>query len=447
MYANRWNSSFIGDFVVAAIIVSLLSIVSYVYQMPYDTVGTLFFLNCVISVLMACVFGGKKVSLFKIYFIFNFIFMSFVPWIQYSAGVIFWGGGGINEHAYLNGAIVVFVSGIILIVVYGYLNVTVPYKNNMKIIIENEASNINLLILSTLAFCVLIATLGFDISGLFVRGTLDKDISLGEGVSAFSLLFSLTSRLIVFFSFVFINLGNNSNIYHKIFSAVLLLICVFPPAVPRFLSGFVYIPVLLMFFPRLRDGVNFFFVMIGAILFIFPFLNEFRSFSTFSELKIIPASDYFLQEHFDAFQNMIRVFSVDFITYGRQLLAVAFFFVPRIIWETKPVGTGQELANLMGYDFDNIAMPFLGEGYANFGYFGIFSFIVILAYIIFRVDRVVICCDLSYNYRIYSAVHYFYCGVLFFVLRGDLLSSVAYLCAGYSSLLLVRYIYNSRLGR
>jgi hypothetical protein len=66
------------------------------------------------------------------------------------------------------------------------------------------------------------------------------------------------------------------------------------------------------------------------------------------------------------------------ITNGRQLLGSVFFFVQEAQWIDRPIGTGTLLAEKLGYSFTNVDMCFFGEGYANFGYFGMFLFLAVI---------------------------------------------------------------------
>ena len=63
------------------------------------------------------------------------------------------------------------------------------------------------------------------------------------------------------------------------------------------------------------------------------------------------------------------------------------FFVPRNYWLDKPVGSGYEMANHLNYTFNNISMPFLGEGYVNFGVFGVTIFAMMLGVFMGLVDK------------------------------------------------------------
>jgi hypothetical protein len=55
-------------------------------------------------------------------------------------------------------------------------------------------------------------------------------------------------------------------------------------------------------------------------------------------------------------------------TYGNQLLSALFFFVPRIIWPGKSIGTGWLVGDEAGYDFLVLSEPIYGEFYIDGGF-------------------------------------------------------------------------------
>ena len=82
--------------------------------------------------------------------------------------------------------------------------------------------------------------------------------------------------------------------------------------------------------------------------------------------------------HYDAFSNILV--SIDYIynhgiRYGMQLVAGLLFFIPRSIWNNKPMSGGLEIGNYLIDNYQtgatNLAMPLVGEAIMNFGYLGI----------------------------------------------------------------------------
>ena len=96
------------------------------------------------------------------------------------------------------------------------------------------------------------------------------------------------------------------------------------------------------------------------------------------------------------------------------------------MWPSKPIGSGAFVsANMLmtRYNmwFSNISMPFPGEGYANFGVIGIILFAFILSLVSKLTDEFCKYNDLRLILSLYVSFH------MVFMLRGDLMSSFAYL--------------------
>lgn len=156
---------------------------------------------------------------------------------------------------------------------------------------------------------------------------------------------------------------------------------------------------------------------------IFPFLNIFRRWSGHIDFKW--SMDFLDNINFDASQIFMAVMHDGWITLGRQLFGALFFFIPRSLWIGKPVGSGHAFTTLHGASFTNVSMPFFAEGYVNFGYFGVFLFTIGIAWLCAKLDA-------FYWYRWKNlsddtgGFYLIFLGAIIFVLRGDLLSSLAY---------------------
>ena len=139
----------------------------------------------------------------------------------------------------------------------------------------------------------------------------------------------------------------------------------------------------------------------------------------------------YLEGHYDAHQMFISVQKyVDRygLSWGYQLLGAVLFFVPRSLWPTKPVGTGRMAFEALNqYYFTNVSAPLVAEGYVNFDLAGIILFGLALGSLANRLDY-----KYWHDQREFSYTRVLYPFImlkLFFVLRGDLLSSWAYMFA------------------
>lgn len=267
-----------------------------------------------------------------------------------------------------------------------------------------------------------------DFVRLFFRGLVSDMSSYSEEMEVnviSSLLFGKIIRPIPVFCYIVGSICEISK-RNKYLLFILMLLTSFPTGLARNAVAMYWLPFFIMEVPFFRKRNNFILVLMFGLLIIFPFLDNFRYFN--GDISLSLSFNYFNSMNFDASQEMMYIMKNNVITYGSQLVGVVLFFIPRFIWPTKPIGSGAYIANNQGA-FENISMPFWGEGFINFGYFGIIIFCIFLAIITKKIDNI------FWNKR-NSAVKLFHAfdglyllqiGCFLFLLRGDLLSSFSYL--------------------
>ena len=87
------------------------------------------------------------------------------------------------------------------------------------------------------------------------------------------------------------------------------------------------------------------------------------------------------------------------------------------------MGSGQTAAEFFGWDFTNLSCPLPAEGYVNFGILGVVVFAVHFSLIVSKADNV-----FWRGRSVFMKIVYpFVVPFVFFLMRGDLLSSFAYL--------------------
>jgi hypothetical protein len=175
---------------------------------------------------------------------------------------------------------------------------------------------------------------------------------------------------------------------------------------------------------------------------IFPFLNNFRNFGEYTEIKLGFDFQMFLTGDFDSYQNFALIVSNDIVTYGSQLLGVIFFWVPRSLWPGKPIGSGAFVADKLNLIFSNISANYFAEGYINFGFLGIFIFLLLIAYLTAKFDKIYWTRIINLNNNFLTILYLISLGMLFFMLRGDVLSSFAYTIGFILAALFVYKIVN-----
>lgn len=215
---------------------------------------------------------------------------------------------------------------------------------------------------------------------------------------------------------------------------ICLLICFFPTTLPRYKFAVIYGVIFLVVCPWIRKNNRFFWVFTLAMFIVFPLLGGARRVIELNSFKAIFQNGLFgiyLEEDYDAYRmivSVLRFVKNEGITWGTQLIGAMLFFVPRSLWSLKPVGSGViAIQNELGSNaFSNVSCPFIGEGFINFGFMGVIFFGVALGFFVCKMDKTY--WKNTDNSRGFSFSPYlFIVFMMFFMLRGDLLSSYAYI--------------------
>ena len=180
--------------------------------------------------------------------------------------------------------------------------------------------------------------------------------------------------------------------------------------------------------------INFF--ILGFIV-LFPYTDAYRR-STDNTINVELQEDVILSNltgngDYDAYQmilNTVKYAQSSDITYGRQLMGAALFWVPRQYWEDKPVGSGQYIAEGLRYRYTNLSCPLWAEAYINFGMIG-----VILTFLIYGIvkeklqsiyDNIRHQTEKVKNVNYLTVIVPFLAAYQFFALRGSLINVFAY---------------------
>lgn len=402
------------------------------FDLKYDLVGITFFLLMAQSTVLLFYSMSGSVNLLTVYFVFTLAFLNLLPWLHYSTGHVIWRSAQIFESTYIIVNLVIFLSGVAVffsyVVTFGKQK---PAQVASQVIRTKKLHIYILLILSLFGFVTVFYLNDFSVANLLFRGLVDEQRVVVVESSSLALMLGLVSRLIPVFCFFYAFTQIKGEAVKKFMLFILMALSVFPTGVARYMAAFTYIPVILLFFPAMRNASVFAVSLLLALIFAFPFLDQFRYFSGIQDLSFLPHAEFFYAAHFDAYENFSSAIEGDFVSYGYQLLGALLFFIPRDSWPDKPVGSGYEMAQRLGYEFNNISMPFLGEGYVNFGFVGVVLFAVLIGYSMARADKFYSqAINVEYKASYSKSTYYFMVGAIFFLLRGDMLSSVAYISAG-----------------
>ncbi len=210
--------------------------------------------------------------------------------------------------------------------------------------------------------------------------------------------------------------------------------------------GPVYVSLFLLAFPSFASTQRrLLFTLMATLIFAFPAVSIFTHYynELSSDITVQSFADqilgHFNDLHYDAWSNIVA--AINYVgergfQWGRQLVGVMFFFVPRVLWSDKPVASGQILGDYLTDEgelwFNNISCPVPAEGYLDFGLLGVALYSIGVG----RFARYLDICwnsanNLNMIFAIYFSLH------LVFLLRGSFLPAFAYGVGAYVAIRLV----------
>ena len=392
--------------------------------------------------------GLPSFCLYKMFHLFSLFFFGIAPLLQFKANARTWGAKEFSDADYLATNVILLTLLFVFNIVYKNSNHIFRNKVRLKTIVaETRVFNISkyrtkiLVVISLCCLVIIFQNNGFNIPRMLFRGIAGDTFEQGSQIAG--LIISKFIRPMPLVIFIYYGLCTNTNTAYKIVFFILGILTQSPTSVSRLQAAALYIPLILFMVPFLRRGNNFTTVMVFGLLLIFPFLDNFRYFDASKEIRFGFNFDMFFEGHFDAHQMFMQVISSDIITYGYQLLGALFFYIPRAIWPSKPVGSGHFTAGEVGLSFPNISMPYLAEGYINFGIIGSILFAILMGFICKRFD--VKYWEDQQNTTLRFRVQYLiFLGMLFFMMRGDLMSSTAYTMGMMASVYVVDKIAKTK---
>jgi hypothetical protein len=418
------------------------------------------FLILVMSYLGMMSNKDQTYSLTTMIYIFGFFFFGVVPLNDLSNDNIYWGAEkSVNELSQIITNLLIIIGGLAFWIgskVKVHFFKFLPKVFSPKIILKKFW----ILIFFIMVAFIILYTLDFDIYRILLRGFksdfydpgTDTSISLSQIERLFLSNFIRPLLFIILFIYVYIyrlQKFSPSKLEKKprftLSTVFLLLLFVFsvfltfPTSLFRYQVAIFYIPFFLTFTSFWNKPYRMQASMLGLLLTLFPFLDKFREldFENFTWSIDLSTMNH---GHFDAYQNFSRVVEINLVTYGSQLIGSLLFFVPRSFWELKPIGSGAILADVENYNFSSISMPLIGEGFINFGVIGVVIFMFIYGLILGNLDRVAWQIKNKGTPSLFIYYYYFLLGAVFFIMRGDLISSLAYTVGLTSSFLFAVYV-------
>lgn len=417
------------------LILFLLSLINSAYFILIgitDTTYLLFsFLN--MSITFGVIFSNERqpFTLTKMVNLFVYIFFILANAVQFSNNTnVLSFHLRFSDSDFSNFQILTFAILVLYNTTYHYIYKKKISKGFGKIYNRNSfthndkiKTNYNKLIVISIISSVFVwAYNGFNPMNMLFRGYASNYISEQVSDGTMNLIVQQFIRPIPFASFLICMLGDAPK-KARIFIFILMLVTVFPTGIARNAAAMYWIPVIILLFSRYLRHNLFMWLMMIAIFIIFPFINVFRNRKFNLDLSL--SMELFDNMNFDASQIFMATIKTDFVTYGYQILGSLFFYIPRSLWPSKPIGSGHALVTLHDGWWPNVSMPFFSEGFVNFGWIGIFLFTIALAYICGKLDKIY-WSQWFFDHDFKTGYYLILLGASFFLLRGDLLSSTAY---------------------
>jgi len=382
----------------------------------------------------------KGFSLNKSFSLFFYFFFSLAPAYQFKNKTSFFITDYLPSEVYLKYGIILLIILLFYILLYhigfNYLCgnkfrfLNAKFKQGKK----NKDNLIVMYLLVIISFISFMYLIKWDWTLLVYRPFLYR-LKYNTNLGFVGYAISLILRLIPFIVLLYYKIQNKTNNKHIYFFLIMLLFANFPTSLSRGVLAIIYIPVFILFIPKLRQGVNYVLLFMGGLLVIFPLFNNFR----YLKEGIVNSNfELFNTAHFDAFQNFALLLDENIITNGNQLLGSVLFFIQEAQWENKPNGTGHLLGETIGYSYLNVSMPYFGEGYANWGYLGMVIFLIFIAF--FNAFFDVISKKPNLKSWIYS-LYLILLGFEFYLMRGDLYSSIKIFSSFLMAMLVVWLLF------
>ena len=225
--------------------------------------------------------------------------------------------------------------------------------------------------------------------------------------------------------------------------------------------GPIYITMLFLFVPKLlNSNSKAFLFLFFSLVILFPLVSGLTHLdASFDEILNNPELilEHYEEEgivrtfntlHYDAFANVMA--TIDYTvtqgySFGYQLLSGLLFFVPRSVWASKPLSTGELIGDYViedyGFIYSNLSNPLVAEGYINFGLFGIVLMAFLLGFFIVKFMNWLRTDDpLKKIMAFYFAVH------LLFLLRGDFTNGFSYFIGTLFGVMIVPRLIDKFIG-
>jgi hypothetical protein len=194
---------------------------------------------------------------------------------------------------------------------------------------------------------------------------------------------------------------------------------------------FMLLPLAFFFLSKMRKFITMFFVFVTLFfLFAAGLVNRYTGEFQKPKLSIISRDGDF--DAFAQLANGLKAVSFGVFPILQQILGSVFFFVPRSIWDGKPIDTGVEVAQTFSLKFQNLSAPWILEAYVNGRLIGV---VLISIFIGLQLTKLDLGAKINIRQFILSSM---ISGLSFILLRGSLLQATG---RAAFSLMIIFYLF------
>ena len=387
-------------------------------------------------------------SLAQVHWVFYATFFSIAPASQYLTNIWPWGIAPTDSELIIAN-IIVLIWGIIFQALRHALNCKRPIcEHNIGEEVENgtcikldDRNSSAVTFVALIAFVTTVCVTGIDNLVFRTESAIQfESTAVGLFMSVFPRGIMVAAAIGMLANFI----QSRNYPIKTLFVVSFTIITCLPTALARFNVAAIYLGILIVISNKLRTTKGLYiFLLTGGLIVAYPILDAFKYVNSSDSVETILGaiakcvSAGYSTPNYDAYSILIwgLRYIEDFgITYGAQLLGALLFFIPRSIWNGKPIPTGQLIFETYQYPFTDISCPLPCEGLMNFGLLGSAVFALIYALLTYYLDRKNWSNDSRSKPSAWSICIKMYYPVLlsltFYMLRGALMNTMTFV-GGY----------------
>lgn len=376
---------------------------------------------------------SRIISANKFFWYFQFVFMSIAPLCQYLSGYYPW-GVRIDDFDMEIAQLMVVCWSVLYMLFYrrtklkaGNHSVGVRIKNYLTA--DRYFSPICLIVIfvcAVLGFALLVRMIGFY--NLFFRS--ENALDIENSTINFVVRKFLTALPAMVCAVYLLVIRKKKSVLMVAGLAVLIFATVcsnFPTSTTRYWMGTIFIGIMFVAIIRRKESRLVDYGIIFGLLVAFPLFYWFKTMTITDfvggSVQFSGITESFNTVDFDAFTvvaRSVRYVRENGITWGQQLINIILFFIPRSIWESKPITTNVLIASSQNQTFTNLSCPLPAEGYVNFGWAGVIVYCFVYAKFNHYIDDIFGNRNFDDEVSVINMAYPFLCVITLYINRGPL---------------------------